>query len=58
MKLIFVCLLLTGCVGHCDQFQARVSGHTSRCVDGVTYLIFPQSVTVKYTIDGKLVPCT
>jgi len=57
MKLILVCFLLTGCVGNCDQVHAQVTGYTDRCVDGVTYLIFPQSVTLKYTIDGKLVPC-
>lgn len=57
MRLFLVCMLITGCAGECDQYKAHVSGYTDRCVDGVTYLIFPQSVTVKYTIEGKLVPC-
>ena len=61
MKVSLTCLsvvlLLTGCLGQCDQYRAHITGYTDRCVGGVTYLIFPQAVTVKYTAEGKLVPC-
>lgn len=56
MKALYLVLALTGC-GSFDQAKAHITGYTTKCVEDVTYLIFPQSVTVQYESDGKVKVC-
>lgn len=49
-------IALAGC-GNISRGVARVTGHSTVCVDGVTYLQFPSGVTVKVDRNGKPVPC-
>ena len=64
MRMIFVLLLLgasmtlSGC-GWFDRYAvANLTGYSSQCVDGVSYLQFPSGVTVQYTRDGKVKNCS
>lgn len=53
---LFALLCLFGC-GYKDQKHPHVNGYTPYCIDGVTYLVFPQSITVKLLADGKPEAC-
>lgn len=53
---LFALLCLFGC-GYKDQVVAHMNGYAPKCIDGVTYLVFPQSVTVKLLPDGKPEAC-
>lgn len=54
--LVIVAAGISGC-GQFSRNVAKVAGHSTVCVDGVTYLQFPSGVTIKVDRSGKPVPC-
>ena len=54
--LVIAAVGISGC-GQISRATANVTGHSTVCVDGVTYLQFPSGVAVKVDRSGKPVPC-
>jgi len=54
--LVLVLLLLTSC-GAVGRAGATLTGYSSTCIDGVSYLQFTSGVTVQYNKDGSIKKC-
>lgn len=46
-----------GCQRATDQFNVNLEGYTTRCIDGVEYIVFSTGASVKYETDGGISTC-
>jgi hypothetical protein len=56
MIAIVLACLLAGC-GKAGRLEAKLTGYSERCIDGVVYLQFTSGATVKYNTDGTVTTC-
>ena len=59
MKMLLVAVLalgLTAC-GKVSQIEAKLTGNSVECVQGVHYIQFSSGVTVMYNQDGSIKTC-
>ena len=59
MKMLLVTVLalsLTAC-GKVSQMEAKLTGNSIECIQGVQYIQFPSGVTVMYNQDGSIKTC-
>lgn len=54
--LLLVVIILSSC-GKMDKSMASLTGHSTKCIDGVNYLQFSSGATVKYNQDGTISTC-
>lgn len=54
--LLMILFVFFGC-GVVERFEAKVTGHSKMCVDGVEYIQFTSGASVAYTTDGKIKLC-
>lgn len=57
LVILMATLLMSGC-GFYDRYvTANVTGYSTSCIDGVSYLQFPSGATVQYNADGTVKKC-
>lgn len=56
LAVLVTALALAAC-GDFERANAKLTGYSKICVDGVTYLQFPSGATPQLNRDGKLVTC-
>ena len=54
--MIMLAIFLTGC-GSADKLEAKFTGYSTKCINGVEYLQFASGATVKYNTDGTISLC-
>ena len=59
MKVLAVILTMLGlsACGQVDRLEAKLTGYSKVCVDGVTYLQFSSGATAQIDVTGKPVTC-
>lgn len=56
LLMIVVCVTLVGC-GKMDQLEAKITGYSKVCVNGVSYVQFTSGAALQVDINNKPVSC-
>lgn len=58
LAVIALAILVSGCTeGAATKRDITMKGNTTKCVDGVNYVLFPTGASVKYNTDGTVSTC-
>jgi hypothetical protein len=55
--LVVLASSLAGCGWFDRKVTANLTGYSTSCIEGVSYLQFPSGVTVQYTREGRPKTC-
>lgn len=57
MMVLAVALMFTVGCGQIDRVNAQMTGYSTKCINGVTYIQFASGATVMVDQEGKPVKC-
>lgn len=57
LAVVLIVIGLGGCDGSMSKFEAKITGYSLHCVDGVEYVQFVNGASVKHNRDGSVALC-